>query len=460
MAWHSIVHFFTFFVVKLGSGFHEQFVETGVFEVAVVPLGVARVGRGKHPVHGETAVPVAHDPGLLEPDHIPVAVGRMVDHFDFDTRLFGMFAVKYGLVSELIKIASMQFKRMVQHTGLLEVEARLVRVILPLGQVRVAELDGGRYGMVIGNGAVAIEHDLDHLLPVDGVLEAQAHVIVVIGRYVHHHGDGVVKSARGLEGVDARHLVQEMDRLDVRAGHQMDGPGLEGIGAGGRVLDHDHFDRVEMGAVGFEKVGVALALGNHAGFEFRLDVGAGADALDPVILAGFRRLDGEMVVAGNKGEVGIAAAKFEDDPVFAVGLDVLDLVHDALGGGFGIFAPVVVDGKDDVLGGHGFAVVEFDAFSEVKGPGLGIRRGFPGFSQLRRGLALVVDLHQAVAVHPVGVVVPLVRQGAGVQVVGGVPAGQPDFEMTAFPGGGGLGRLASRIPGKQQRPGPGRTSLR
>lgn len=45
----------------------------------------------------------------------------------------------------------------------------------------------------------------------------------------------------------------------------------------------------------------------------------------------------------------------------------------SFGTGFGIFTPMVVDGKDHIFGGQGLTVVKFYALAQLEGPDFGIR---------------------------------------------------------------------------------------
>jgi len=64
--------FGSFFLIELHPGLFEQFIETFVFPVRIVPFSIARIGRGEHPIDGGASVPVTHDPVFFQPDNIPV----------------------------------------------------------------------------------------------------------------------------------------------------------------------------------------------------------------------------------------------------------------------------------------------------------------------------------------------------------------------------------------------------
>jgi len=111
----------------------------------------------------------------------------------------------------------------------------------------------------------------------------------------------------------------------------MDRACFEGIGPGTGILDDGHFDFVEVRAVFLEKIGISFAPGDNPRFKFGLTVSTGADPFYPLILARTGRYNGEMVVAGDKRKVGIAAAELENDPVFAVSLNISNLIDNSFG---------------------------------------------------------------------------------------------------------------------------------
>ena len=59
-------------------------------------------------------------------------------------------------------------------------------------------------------------------------------------------------------------------------------------------------------------------------------IGTRAHTLFKVLCAG--RLDGQVVVTGHKGKVGVTGFKNKNHRVFAVGLELFDLIDNSFGG--------------------------------------------------------------------------------------------------------------------------------
>lgn len=139
------------------------------------------------------------------------------------------------------------------------------------------------------------------------------------------------------------------------------------------IVDDDDLDLVGMaGLVAAPVVGEALAAMFHAGLVDGDLVRAGADAGIRVVLAAIR-LDDQMVVGHQIGEVGIGIAE-GDHHFLALGLDRLDVLQNAERAGFRLLVRMALERGGDILRAHRLAVVELDAVADLHRPGLGIRR--------------------------------------------------------------------------------------
>ena len=116
----------------------------------------------------------------------------------------------------------------------------------------------------------------------------------------------------------------------------MDLAALQGRQTRCRVVDDDNLDLIGMaGLVALPVIGEPFAAMAHAGLVDADLVGAGADAGIRIVLAAIR-LDDEVVVGHQIGEIGVGIAERDDD-FLAACLDALDVLEDAERAGFGLF---------------------------------------------------------------------------------------------------------------------------
>ena len=298
--------------------------------------------------------------------------------------------------------------------------------------------------MVVAHRAVAAQHRLEQGFAVERVLERQAHVVVVEGRGVGAHRDAVVPGAGGLLHHDAGGLGEQVHGLEIAAVHGVDLAGLERVGARRDVDDREELHLVEVGAIrGLPVVLEARETGTHPGLEVVELVASAPDARLPVDAVSVRGQDGDVVVADDVGEVGVAAVERDHHRVSALDADVGHRLQQGFRGRLGILVPVVVDGSHHVVGVESLAVMEFDALANLEAPGGGIRRGLPALGQLRleavdRYLGEMVVLGHVENRHVA------VLEGRRIQGVGGRAVGDPDPELSALLRGRG-----QRRPGKQ-----------
>ena len=95
--------------------------------------------------------------------------------------------------------------------------------------------------------------------------------------------------------------------------------------------------------------------------------------------------DRQMIIADDKGEVGVAGLQREDHRVIAVGGNGLNRVDDRLGRRFRLLAAMMVYRGDNVSRLQGLAIVEFHALTQVEAPLPGVRRRFPGLGECAKG---------------------------------------------------------------------------
>ena len=330
-------------------------------------------------------------------------------------------------------------------------ELGLVRIVAALLQVPVPVLVRRSDRVVVAGDAAAAQDLLDQLLPVEGVLQRLAHVVVVERRLVGVHRIGEVLVARHLEDLDVPVALQQVRRLEVDPVDHVDLTGYQGGLAGVGIVDRQHFHGIEVAAVRLVVVVEAAGIQTHAGLEVLADVAAGADPLSDRLVLHPRRVDQDVVVAQEVGEVGVAVFQRKGDRVVIVLLHVLNRGDDRLGRGLRGLADVVLQRLDDVVRAEGLAVVELDASLELEGPDRRVVRGLPAFRQLAGQAAVGPDLGQAVEDHAVGGHLHEdVGVGPAVPAVRGVRARAADLDRAA-PLGAGRERLAADQRGGQRR---------
>ncbi|VTR70835.1 hypothetical protein DESC_860011 [Desulfosarcina cetonica] len=400
-ALHLPIHGTPFVLIQFGPRRHEQFVEARVIPEGIVPGGTLGVGGGEHHVFGGPAAPEDRAPGFFHPHIAPVPIVGLADHIDGDTGLGGLLPVEHTGVHRTLegRLGRVKLEGGAIQAGFLQMESGLVRIILPLGQVTGMIAVGHADGMIVAHPTVAAQDGLDHLLPVHGVFQGQAHVVVVVWRHVGTHGESEMFEPILAHHLDAGHALEQVHGLEIATVHHIDLTGLERIGAGVDIIDTQNLHLVEPGPIGFEIIGIAHGKGAHPGLEGLDFVPAGENPRGKVGALGAHH---KMVVAQGEGKVGVAAFQFERQGVLVLFFHADDRFDQRLGSRFGARLEVPVDGIDHVVGVHGFAVVELDALAQVKNPFLGIRCGFPSFGQLGCRPAVGIDLHQAVgqgAIH-------------------------------------------------------------
>ncbi len=142
----------------------------------------------------------------------------------------------------------------------------------------------------------------------------------------------------------------------------------------------------------------ALTNGADARLELLDLVGAGTDSSREVGCAFLQDLE----VEGAKGNRKVGVRRGQDGLHLIVVdlLPLLDHLDKRRGVGDGICAHVTVHRVDDVVGGQGLAVVEFDALADLEGPlgGRVVRQNL--FSQLGLVAELLGQAGQRAVVHP------------------------------------------------------------
>ena len=331
----------------------QQFVEALVVPVALVPLDPFGIDEAEHVVLGRAAVPVAHAEGLFQPDIGPVAVLGLALDVDLDARSLGRLLEQQGCVHSASEggFGGGQIHLQPVHARLLEIVPGLVRVVGVLRNIGRVVTVRGRDRAVICHLPIAAQHLVDDLLPVDGVLEREAHIHIAERRHVAEHRHGVMRGSHGLDDANAGTALQQVDRGQVGAVDDIHLACHQRVLARRRVVDGLDLHVVEPGPVRLPVIVPPLERDAHARLMVLQHIAAGAEAGFPVqravLLCGH---DDEVVVRGHVGEVGIARGQFEHDRVLAIRTDVRHLRQRGLGGGFGILAPVMIERRDHIGG--------------------------------------------------------------------------------------------------------------
>ena len=181
--------------------------------------------------------------------------------------------------------------------------------------------------MVVADIAVATQNRFQNRLAVHRQFQRQAHIDIVEGRHVGAHRHGVMGVPGGRLDFDVAIALEQVDGLQVDPVHHIHLAGGQRVGARRDIGDGDHFEAVKMTNAAVVIVGVTRKSGAHARLEAFQHVRAGTGGADRVDLAILRRFDGDVIVAGDEGEVGVAALQLENHRVFAVGLQRDDLVQ-------------------------------------------------------------------------------------------------------------------------------------
>src|SRR5262245_35229113 len=87
---HLGIHALALVAVGLGAGLDQELVEPRIGPEGVVPGGSLGIGDREHQVLDRPAVPIGSDERLLQPNHVPVAVGRLAHDLDIDIGGRGM----------------------------------------------------------------------------------------------------------------------------------------------------------------------------------------------------------------------------------------------------------------------------------------------------------------------------------------------------------------------------------
>ena len=218
------------------------------------------------------------------------------------------------------------------------------------------------------------EDFLDEFFPVDGQLKTHAHVVVVERLLVDPHREGVVQRAGGLENVDDRNALDEVNRFGVNPVDEVHFTVHHSVLACGDVDEGQHGHRVKMPATLFPVVGVLFELGTNTRLKVLQFERPRSDTGCPIQFAIFRGQDRQVVVTHDVREVGVALLQFNDH-VVAIGLNRLDRREKTFSGRLGVFTHMEGDGIDHVLGGQRLPVMELDALANGESPLLRVSRG-------------------------------------------------------------------------------------
>ena len=138
-----------------------------------------------------------------------------------------------------------------------------------------------------------------------------------------------------------------------------------------------------------------------------------------------------MIVAEQVGKVGIGLLQRQHD-FLAAGLDALDALHVAERAGLRLFVGMALERGGDVLGGHGLAVVEFDAVADLQRPDLGVVRRADLLGDAVLELAVGRQLDDHFAPHLAEGERHLGHDQRRIEAVGGFAADQAGLEDAAL----------------------------
>ena len=103
-----------------------------------------------------------------------------------------------------------------------------------------------------------------------------------------------------------------------------------------------------------------------------------------------------MIITYDEGKVSIWAFQLKNHPIFTISFQRFNRSEQAFCGGGRILAHMVVERGKHIFGCHGFAIVEFNALTQVEHPSLAIG-GFVAFGQLSDQLTIIANFGQVVA---------------------------------------------------------------
>ena len=216
---------------------------------------------------------------------------------------------------------------------------RLVDIVLTLRHLVVEVAVRRTDRAVVGHRAPTVENPLQQRLAVDGVLERQAHVVVVEGRLVGVHGYRVVLGPRHLIDFDALGLLEQLQGLDLGLVQDVDLPGDERGVLGHRVRDSEQLGLVEPPSIGLEVVGVALEIHADARYVPLQGIRPGAVRILPLdrVLA-FGGQNSQVVIGEQVGQIGVTLSELSTTTVCfpsartSTILSTIDLAADLVSG--------------------------------------------------------------------------------------------------------------------------------
>ena len=160
----------------------------------------------------------------------------------------------------------------------------------------------------------------------------------------------------------------------------------------------DELDLVEIGAVRFVVVGIALHLGRHAGRPALHDEGSAADRRRQIHrTVGLRRHDRQVIVGQHVRQIWAAVAEREHDRGLVIGLHIGHERQDRLGRRLGVRSHVMLHRRNDIVGGQALAVVEGQAGLQLESPFPRFVGALEALGQIAGNRAVWEDLRQIVA---------------------------------------------------------------
>ena len=153
--------------------------------------------------------------------------------------------------------------------------------------------------MVVADSAVPVQNFFNDLLPIYGVFQCQADIVIVVGGLVRAHGKQVMLFGSDADDLDFGIFFQQMQAFQIAFIHHIDHPGAQCIDAGVDIRDPQYFHLVKMSAVIFPVIGIFLGKRAHPRFKKLEGVRAGADEVGIVgCSGGTMSRDGKARIVG------------------------------------------------------------------------------------------------------------------------------------------------------------------
>ena len=324
---------------------------------------------------------------------------------------------------------------------------RLFNAVLTRGHVMVELLDRG-HGVVVALGPFSEEDLVDHIIPVQRIFQRQPDIRIVERRDPGVHVKGEMAQARHALHPEIGAALDHRDIADVEILNEINLARQQRIQARRCIGDVDEFDLVEVGLVVLVIVRIAQEAGRDARLKAFNREGPGAAARFHINAATLnRRIDRQVIIRQEIGQIGIAISQGDDDRVRATDVDFLDLLDDGPRARGGIGFHMMFKRLAHIFRIKAFAIVEGHARAQLKVPDLRAGLCLPAFRKIAGNRTIGQDLDQVVIDAAIeGSAGPAGRPGARIKIVilRGIVQPQPHEAPGLW-----LGRLGA--PGARDR---------